>query len=211
MDWEFIKKKVFLFSFFLVLLSALFSGITYLYVTSLPEYSVREAGVAIQENDWEKFNQYVYLEAILEKSSDSLIEEYMNQKNMSDNQKDRIRSTLKSHKPQIASFFESYVKSALFPNKSVTTSESPIISKAKSSPAPAPFNKNKLTLVDIQNKDQDSDTAILNLFFTTSEENNIKKVITLKLKKRSSYWQIVEITNISEIVRWPEIQNYLKQ
>lgn len=210
MDWEFIKKKVFLFSFLFVLLIAIFSGITYLYVTSLPEYSVREAGQAIQENDWEKFNQYVHLEAILEKSSDSLIEEYMTQKNMSESQKDQIRFTLKSHKSQIASFFESYIKAALFPNKSQNTSDSPIVPKAKSSTSPTPFNKNKLTLVDIQNKQQDSDTALLNLFLT-SENNTTQKVVTLKLKKRASYWQIVEIININEVVRWPEVQNYLKQ
>lgn len=201
---DFFKNKPFLIGFTIVVVLSLAGFGGYIYMTRTPEYSVHQAGDALRAKDWDKFNRYVDVRAVLDKSADALVEDYLKEQNLDAKQIGIARSAVHFLKPQIISLAENQIKITFFSfeDDEVTSDSNTAAIESSKKPKKSP---NRLKLESMTSEYLPNDFAIITIHFSSDDPNDReKKIAKVKMKKEKDHWQAIEILNLPEILKWPE-------
>lgn len=207
MNLHFLKNRPFIIGFAVILIIGVLGIGTYHYISRTPEFSLKSAGTAVKEKDWDKFSKYVDIRSILDKGADNIIEEYITQQKLDANQSSFTRNTVRFLKPQIIGFVEAQIKLYLFSDEDMTASASEPSKKISDSAKKSSSSKLKLTQMD--SKYIGNDFAIATLHFQSENDPNSKRVLKIKMIDQDDHWQAIEITNLSEVLKWPEAMDIL--
>lgn len=201
---DFFKNKLFLIGFTIVVILSLAGFGGYIYMTRSPEYSVHQAGDALRAKDWDKFNRYVDVRAVLDKSADALVEDYLKEQNLNLKQVGIARSAVHFLKPQIISLAENQIKITFFSFEDEEVNSDSNLEAIESSKKPKK-SPTRLKLDSMSSEYLPNDFAIVTISFSSDDPNDTeKKVAKVKMKNEKDHWQAIEILNLPEILKWPE-------
>ena len=204
MEFHFFKNRVFRILFLIIIAAGVLGAGGYYYITKTPEYSLKSAGSAIKEKDWEKFSKYVDTRSVLDKGADALVEEYISRQKLDANQSGFARSTVRFLKPQLIGIAENQLRLSLF-EENDTDSSSPTASTASSAKSPKKSDPKKLKLDRMESKYLGHDSTLVTVYLKSSDINDKEeRILKIKMIDRGNHWQAVEITNLPEVLKWPE-------
>lgn len=204
LEMNFSKNKPFLIGFTLVLILSVVGLGSYIYMTRSPEYSLHQAGDALRAKDWDKFNRYVDVHTVLDKSADALVEDYLKEQSLDSKQMGIARSAVHFLKPQIISLAENHIKTTFFSfeNEEPASDDAASFNDSKKVSTKTPY---RLKLDSMTSEYLPNDFAIVTVYFTSEDPSATeKKIAKVKMKKEKDHWQAVEVLNLPEILKWPE-------
>ena len=177
----------------------------YHFWTTTPTYSLRQAGLAWKNQDWEEFKKYVKVESVLENGLDAIVEDQLSRAPIPEGAQATARNLVQLFKPQLLSILEKQVQDALL--------EKPDRQPAKDPTAPDIVPSLKTTARDWQ-LDQISVGKALNeevVVMITLRPPNPDELavhqIQLRMADRGDHWQVIEIMNLPEVLK--KLQKHL--
>ena len=204
MEFHFLKNRAFRILFLIIIAAGVLGAGGYYYITKTPEYSLKSAGSAIKEKDWEKFSKYVDTRSVLDKGADALIEEYITRQKLDANQSGFARSAVGFLKKQLIGIAENQLRLSLF-EENDTDNSSPTASTASSTKNPKKSDPKKLKLDRMESKYLGNDSTLVTVYLKSSDINDKEeRILKIKMIDRGNHWQAVEITNLPEVLKWPE-------
>lgn len=177
----------------------LISGAGYWYWTTTPQYSLRCIGKSITKHDLATFKKYVDLNTVTSRAVDDLINVSMNDPEVADQGVNEFaQGVVKLLKPQLVEVFtkevESYIESGTFKGEKDTEGSgfSPEDLWKKTGGKSAKLN-------GISSVKKEGKIALVGLKLQLPEYNS-EIVLDLKMRDRGTYWQLVEISNIGDVI-----------
>lgn len=201
-------SKFLLIGFVATLLLAGAGFLGYQYLTTTPEYSLKEAGVAFKEQNWDRFSTYVDVKSVLDKASSDVIEEYIVSQGLDEGQAKMARSAVRLFKTQILGLMEQQFKATFFDLEKDEKESSAVSKKDTEEQSKTKKSISKLKLKDMKTEYQKEGIALVTVLL--ENEKKEKRIIKVQMVERKNYWQAVEITNFGEILKWSEFADWLK-
>ena len=197
------KKRLLFLLFFIIVISLFISW----RVIVSPQYSLKQLKKAIANNDTVTFDKYVDLDRTVEAAIDQIWQYYSNpvadsRKNPWFDIRNEIGSTLLSVvKPNLKEIIKKEIHSYTSQGKwedAISQDENRLVSvfvkKVKEIVNPDDWEFQSINYIEIEN-----DVASLGLtYYDRTKQSNF--IVEVKMRKMSGYWQIIEITNINQLL-----------
>ena len=197
-------KKRLLFLLFFIIVISLF---IFWRVIVSPQYSLKQLKKGIANNDTVTFDRYVDLDKTVEAAIDQIWQYYSNpavdsRKNLWSDIRNEIGSALLSVlKPNLKEIIKNEIYSYISQGKwgdAISQDENRLISvfvkKTKEIVNPDDWEFQSINYTKIEN-----DVASLGLtYYDWTKQSNF--IVEVKMRKMSGYWQIIEITNINQLL-----------
>lgn len=193
MTWT--RARIFALVAFLILLIA--AGGCYFWTTT-PTYSLRQAGLAWKNHDWDEFKKYVDVKSVLDYGLDAIAEDQIRRAPLPEGAQVTARNLVQIFKPQLLSILEKQVQDALL--------ENPDRQSKKDLTTPDITPSLKTTARDWQleqinvGKASDSKVSVLITLRPPNPNEPTVHQIQLRMVDRGNYWQVIEITNLPEVL-----------
>ena len=197
------KKRLLFLLFFIIVISLFISW----RVIVSPQYSLKQLKKAIANNDTVTFDKYIDLDRTVEAAIDQIWQYYSNpvadsRKNPWFDIRNEIGSTLLSVvKPNLREIIKKEIHSYTSQGKwedAISQDENRLVSvfvkKVKEIVNPDDWEFQSINYIEIEN-----DVASLGLtYYDRTKQSNF--IVEVKMRKMSGYWQIIEITNINQLL-----------
>lgn len=197
------KKRLLFLLFFIIVISLFISW----RVIVSPQYSLKQLKKAIANNDTVTFDKYVDLDRTVEAAIDQIWQYYSNpvadsRKNPWFDIRNEIGSTLLSVvKPNLREIIKKEIHSYTSQGKwedAISQDENRLVSvfvkKVKEIVNPDDWEFQSINYIEIEN-----DVASLGLtYYDRTKQSNF--IVEVKMRKMSGYWQIIEITNVNQLL-----------
>ncbi|NLL61515.1 MAG: DUF2939 domain-containing protein [Candidatus Atribacteria bacterium] len=197
------KKRLLFLLFFIIVISLFISW----RVIVSPQYSLKQLKKAIANNDTVTFDKYVDLDRTVEAAIDQIWQYYSNpvadsRKNPWFDIRNEIGSTLLSVvKPNLKEIIKKEIHSYTSQGKwedAISQDENRLVSvfvkKVKEIVNPDDWEFQSINYIEIEN-----DVASLGLtYYDRTKQSNF--IVEVKMRKMSGYWQIIEITNVNQLL-----------
>ncbi len=197
------KKRLLFLLFFIIVISLFISW----RVIVSPQYSLKQLKKAIANNDTVTFDKYVDLDRTVEAAIDQIWQYYSNpvadsRKNPWFDIRNEIGSTLLSVvKPNLKEIIKKEIHSYTSQGKwedAISQDENRLVSvfvkKVKKIVNPDDWEFQSINYIEIEN-----DVASLGLtYYDRTKQSNF--IVEVKMRKMSGYWQIIEITNVNQLL-----------
>lgn len=197
------KKRLLFLLFFIIVISLFISW----RVIVSPQYSLKQLKKAIANNDTVTFDKYIDLDRTVEAAIYQIWQYYSNpvadsRKNPWFDIRNEIGSTLLSVvKPNLREIIKKEIHSYTSQGKwedAISQDENRLVSvfvkKVKEIVNPDDWEFQSINYIEIEN-----DVASLGLtYYDWTKQSNF--IVEVKMRKMSGYWQIIEITNVNQLL-----------
>ena len=177
----------------------------YHFWTTTPTYSLRQAGLAWKNQDWEEFKKYVDVESVLKNGLDAIVEDQLSQAPIPEGAQATARNLVQLFKPQLLSILEKQVQDALLEKPDRQTAKD--LTTPDITPSLKTTARNwQLEQINVGKASDDEVLVSITLRSPNPNEPSIHQ-IHLRMADRGDHWQVTEIVNMPELLT--KFQNHL--